>query len=404
MADSEDRAVWKVVGPYQNAWDLHQRVQPADWAVNRQDIAEFEALVREAQAKGEIPEDLKFPNPGHHDPQFGPSIHLINQHVIKPKTAEAGYMSWALMKHPTGLRNRRDGGEHDLMFVTHNWKEGVYEFCRKILALPAYDNLVFWICFLANPQPWEWEDLAKLIGARPEQSPFARALEKTNEMIIVANRAESIYKRLWCVYEIWLGMKLHLSGRVAVPEENYLENVDVGPISSQSEAANHVASFLAEHQDKFNGCDFEGDWYSEGGTSYARLRFKTGGALCQNDFVSIREAQCSSEDDYKYIWGEVAEHVDEIDALVESIRKYGTFQGGSSVLDGVWGYAEGADLTTIAQCGSIVTATNPKQGWSPASGTISASTIHLWGITGVVGDGIITWSNGFVWTRQETSP
>ena len=47
----------------------------------------------------------------------------MNEHFIKPVTAKAGGMSYALMLHPAGL-------ECDL-FVTHAWAEGVFEFVDK---------------------------------------------------------------------------------------------------------------------------------------------------------------------------------------------------------------------------------------------------------------------------------
>ena len=34
---------------------------------------------------------------------YGPSIYTVNDQYIKPVTAEAGKMSWALMMHPLGL-------------------------------------------------------------------------------------------------------------------------------------------------------------------------------------------------------------------------------------------------------------------------------------------------------------
>ena len=61
-----------------------------------------------------------------------------------PVTAQAGKMSWALMRHPKGL-------DCDL-FISHAWQEGVFEFLSKVLhSWPAGARHV-WCCMLANPQ------------------------------------------------------------------------------------------------------------------------------------------------------------------------------------------------------------------------------------------------------------
>jgi hypothetical protein len=60
------------------------------------------------------------------DPQdriIGPNMYTVNDQYIKPVTAEAGNMSWALMQN-------RDGLSCDL-FITHGWKEGAFEFIDK---------------------------------------------------------------------------------------------------------------------------------------------------------------------------------------------------------------------------------------------------------------------------------
>ena len=45
----------------------------------------------------------KEPNPFHDDAEIGPNMHAVNLDVIKPRTALAGGMSWALMLNERGL-------------------------------------------------------------------------------------------------------------------------------------------------------------------------------------------------------------------------------------------------------------------------------------------------------------
>jgi len=123
---------------------------------------------------------------------IGPCIHTVNQQLIKPITARAGGMSWALMLHPEGL-------PCDL-FVTHCWREGIYEFIDKVLnSWPGRARHAY-CCMLSNPQT---SDIANLISS-PSTSPFARALRASSYMLVVPNQQCSIYSRIWCAYEAFL--------------------------------------------------------------------------------------------------------------------------------------------------------------------------------------------------------
>merc|ERR1712137_84213 len=138
-------------------------------------------------------------------------MHAVNEHVIIPITRTRGEAkSWALMLHPKGLQCDKGGrGSQQLTFVSHNWNEGVYEFCSKMLAYIFKCDL-FWICFLANPQAWDSRDLSLLLGSEPWQSPFARTLKHADRFYVVPNASESVYKRLWCCYEIFIAVGLGL--------------------------------------------------------------------------------------------------------------------------------------------------------------------------------------------------
>lgn len=207
----------RVKGPYQEAWNLTCRVHPALWGVNRNDLILFQQEVKSTQERGGIPYDPEYPNPNHNNPGIGPSMHAVNSHVIIPTCRSRGkYRSWALMQHPEGLMCHRGSsgkGGLELTFISHDWNEGVYEFCQKVLA-DVHESDSFWICFLANPQGWESSDLSKLLTSLPWRSPFARALKYTDRFCIVPNRTESIYRRLWCCYELYLAVDFGLHGMV----------------------------------------------------------------------------------------------------------------------------------------------------------------------------------------------
>jgi hypothetical protein len=58
------------------------------------------------------------------DKNYGPSIYTVNETYIIPVTRDAGMMSWALMRHPSGLDCE--------VFISHAWQEGIYEFLTKV--------------------------------------------------------------------------------------------------------------------------------------------------------------------------------------------------------------------------------------------------------------------------------
>merc|ERR1712190_50981 len=97
------------------------------------------------------------------------------------------------MLHPEGL-------QCDL-FVTHGWNEGIFEFIDKVLNSWPRACYHAYCCMLSNPQNL---DIGDLISA-PRTSPFAKALFSASHLLVVPNLKGSIYCRIWCVYEAFLG-------------------------------------------------------------------------------------------------------------------------------------------------------------------------------------------------------
>eukprot|EP00435_Cladocopium_sp_Y103_P056166 s89_g18.t2 len=194
---------------YEEGLRLHYGVPASRWCVTRDGFGEFLEEVMRRHEEGRIqnrPDPrTEEPNPFHDDMDIGPNMHAVNLDVIKPRTALAGGMSWALMLNPGGLHS-------DFFFVTHSWKEGVYEFSRKVLNHWQNEALAMWCCFLANPQTWQRQDLNQLLGERFDlmDSPFMQALadERLHSFVVVPNVTESLYCRLWCVAELWKAMEV----------------------------------------------------------------------------------------------------------------------------------------------------------------------------------------------------
>ena len=137
------------------------------------------------------------------DTSCGPSMYTVTEQFIKPVTAAAGNVSWALLKHPEGLLCD--------VFLTHGWAEGIYEFIDKVENSWPRGGTAAYVCFLSNPQNL---DISDLIGS-PRESPFARALARSSSMLVVPNHVSSIYSRIWCVYEAFLAHSWQKPIRVA---------------------------------------------------------------------------------------------------------------------------------------------------------------------------------------------
>eukprot|EP00928_Gymnodinium_smaydae_P005979 TRINITY_DN12077_c0_g2_i1.p1 TRINITY_DN12077_c0_g2~~TRINITY_DN12077_c0_g2_i1.p1 ORF type:complete len:625 (-),score=130.46 TRINITY_DN12077_c0_g2_i1:62-1888(-) len=178
--------------------ELHARVPPERWCLKLQDLYTFVADVREEWRNGNIPARATSSagEEGHGDPAVGPSLYQVNRHFVRPVTARAGGMSYALMKYPEGLQCE--------VFVTHAWAEGLFEFSRKVAQGFPYDRTNLYVCLLANPQNLDISDLIR----SPERSPFALALSAATHILVVPNSQCSVYERLWCVFEAYLGCRL----------------------------------------------------------------------------------------------------------------------------------------------------------------------------------------------------
>jgi len=175
---------------------LHRKIEPSRWCITRSDLDAFELDVLELWSKGGIPENPYHPNARHCDPNFGPNIHEVNEHYIKPCTLGAGGMSWALMRNPKGLKCD--------VFVTHCWMEGVFEFTSKVRLMWPKQAYHLYCCFLSNPQNG---NLSELLGEHPMDSPFAKALGSCSHFLVLPNETVSIYSRLWCVFEAHLAIQ-----------------------------------------------------------------------------------------------------------------------------------------------------------------------------------------------------
>ncbi|CAK9111975.1 Uncharacterized protein SCF082_LOCUS51933 [Durusdinium trenchii] len=195
--------------------EFHLRVPPERWCITKAEFFAFIADVREIweRERGTLPGAYFRLSPastattirsrmrtltGLAEEVDGPNLYQVNDHYVKPLTLAAGGMSYALMKHPEGLLCQ--------VFISHAWAEGIFELGDQVKrAWPRLQLLRnLYCCLLANPQNL---DMRTWLNVPPEQSPFARAMQSASHVLIIPNSTVSIYTRLWCVYEAYLGTR-----------------------------------------------------------------------------------------------------------------------------------------------------------------------------------------------------
>lgn len=125
------------------------------------------------------------------DPQ-DPTTAEVTEEVIVPDTIDSG-LSFALQHNVYGRRIK--------YFISHDWRHSFKRLAQEIQKLIAKEPGNIWICFLANPQTWKYEELDMLLGTIVWQSPFVLALREAEAFVIVRDTIYNPYDRLWCVLE-----------------------------------------------------------------------------------------------------------------------------------------------------------------------------------------------------------
>eukprot|EP00928_Gymnodinium_smaydae_P059146 TRINITY_DN4239_c0_g2_i1.p1 TRINITY_DN4239_c0_g2~~TRINITY_DN4239_c0_g2_i1.p1 ORF type:complete len:602 (+),score=63.19 TRINITY_DN4239_c0_g2_i1:62-1867(+) len=211
--DVRDYPGWGMDGKLMHGMSGSGEAVPIErWCISREDLVFLRVQLQRALFNGVIrPTELDEFTAS--DDIIGPNMYTVCEQYIKPLTLEAGSMSWALLRNPTGL-------QCDL-FITHAWIEGIYEFIDKVLGSWPAGKASCYVCLLSNPQNL---DISSLIHS-PRSSPFALCLSSATHMLVTPNHNGSIYSRLWCVYEAWMACEMGKVILTATPRrDNLLRN------------------------------------------------------------------------------------------------------------------------------------------------------------------------------------
>jgi len=196
---------------------------PAErWAISLGDIYQFFDGVRQTQEYKDLQErvkkggtafedDERFAGPDWKYPRNGcVNMYHINDHFIIPWTAGTGNSVALLM-------NQETKGQAAHAMTTHAWGESMDELEDALQAFQKAHNLPdgfrVWLCTLSMYQPndvltvKEQVDLdpppfSKVIQSEGVSDPLEYEHEKGQGLIAIHTTTQSIYKRLWCPYEI----------------------------------------------------------------------------------------------------------------------------------------------------------------------------------------------------------
>lgn len=183
------------------ATNLHYTIPASHWCISSAQLANLLQMVNTRYTVSD------------------PSAYDVVRDIIRPQTeTQAAGVSYALHLNPDGMRAST--------FVSHAWAAGFKHSCENIIAENLADGI--WLCYCANPQFWDNEDLDSLLGANPFHSPFAIALNHAPQVIVMRNDRLNLYSRLWCVFELFLanewGMNLRYLGDLPSQDPRTIRN------------------------------------------------------------------------------------------------------------------------------------------------------------------------------------
>eukprot|EP00930_Biecheleria_cincta_P094929 TRINITY_DN8666_c0_g1_i1.p1 TRINITY_DN8666_c0_g1~~TRINITY_DN8666_c0_g1_i1.p1 ORF type:complete len:772 (+),score=124.53 TRINITY_DN8666_c0_g1_i1:220-2535(+) len=143
-----------------------------------------------------------------------PNMHLVVQRYVKPWTSGLS-VSFAVAANASFLSKYAcDWRElcQLRIFISHCWKER-FEMFQLTLSKMLASHDVVWICALAIDQN---QDIESALGPAIEESPFTKALQKAEKVLVVMDEDVEPPRRVWCVYEADLAVRLGLDYSLAL--------------------------------------------------------------------------------------------------------------------------------------------------------------------------------------------
>jgi hypothetical protein len=143
------------------------------------------------------------------------TMYEVVQTLIKPLTKGTG-MGFALfLNKERPLRAKQ--------MTSHAWGETYSDFVKALKDSRCIGP--FWVCAMAINQECD-EAITQQLGPSLEHGPFATVLKQATNMIAVFTPAADIYLRMWCVFEIFVAVKLGVSVKFAALNQQFRSGIE----------------------------------------------------------------------------------------------------------------------------------------------------------------------------------
>jgi len=145
----------------------------------------------------------------------GMKMYEIVNKVIKPITDGTGTGYALFLNKDAPLRAKQ--------MTSHAWGESYSDFVKALK--DSYCEGPFWVCAMAIYQE-DNETIARQLGPSLEHGPFATVLKQATGMIAVFTPAADIYLRMWCVFEIFVAVKLGVNVKFAALNQQFRSGIE----------------------------------------------------------------------------------------------------------------------------------------------------------------------------------
>jgi len=194
--------------------------------------------------------------------------------------------------------------------------------------MPHPDTVVWFCAFAINQNAAIGDELGDSIM----ESPFAQVLKDVPRMLVIYNQGVDLYSRVWCVLEMYIGVK-----RKNQNSDFIVNSVGLGPtraFMSKEWVETHYMAEVASLRDKLKSIDFEN--LDEmvalaSGPDYG-LKFARG--FCEENPTDVRNANASVESDKKMIMIEIEGYINDVNEAVNVMRQEAMATTMLGLLDG----------------------------------------------------------------------
>ncbi|CAJ1346016.1 unnamed protein product [Effrenium voratum] len=144
------------------------------------------------------------------------NMHVVVSFLIKPLTKERARKKGHDAKGTLGMWAFLTEGriQRARTFVSHCWNEKFQDFVDTLESLGPKEDV--WICSFALPQNI---NIGEVLGNKPSCSPFARALNQAEQVLLAVDKNIEPPTRSWCCFELYLACKQQKTIRIEVPRQ-----------------------------------------------------------------------------------------------------------------------------------------------------------------------------------------